>query len=192
MSAENATQLEAGHGLGVVRTMPELRDYVDEGSLTEGQRRTLVDQAEVLLNGVYVHLPFKRAMHAVDPVQSLRLLRYRLPELTEAQFHVELQSIFISLRDLHTNYILPSHYAGFAFLGILVERFFEDDEPHWIVTKTFDRLTGDPNLTAGAEVTHWNGMPMSIAVERNAAREAGSNEAARVARGLENMTIRSG
>jgi len=54
----------------------------------------------------------------------------------------------------------------------------------------FDHLLGDPNLTVGAELTHWNGMPMAIAVERNAEREAGSNQAARIARGLENLTLR--
>jgi hypothetical protein len=59
------------------------------------------------------------------------------------------------------------------------------------VSKVFDHLVGDPNLTVGAELTHWNGMPMAIAVERNAEREAGSNQAARTARGLENLTLRT-
>lgn len=191
MSSREATTLRRGHGLGAVRTMPEFRAHIGDGALTPEQRRTLVDQAEVLIDGLYVHLPLKRAMHAVDPLQSLRLLRHRLPELTEPEFHVALQRIFLGLRDLHTNYILPAPYDGFAFLGILVERYGADEDPRWVVTKTFDHLTGDPHLVVGAEITHWNGTPMSIAVERNAGREAGSNKAASLARGLENMTIRA-
>ena len=98
-------------------------------------------------------------MHAVDPLQSLRLLRYRSPTLTEPEFHAALQRIILGLRDLHTNYILPDRYAGFAFVGILVERCFEGGQPQWVVTKTFDHLTGDPDLVVGARVTHWNGTP---------------------------------
>ncbi|MFE6964813.1 S41 family peptidase [Agromyces sp. NPDC057679] len=186
----STTELGADHGLGTVRTMPEFRAHVGSGALSQADRRTLVDQAELLLDGLYVHLPLKRAMHAVDPLQSLRLLRHRLPELSEPEFHMALQRVVLGLRDLHTNYILPERYAGFAFLGILVEGCFDAEGPHWIVTKTFDHLTGDPALVVGAEVTHWNGTPMAIAVERNAAREAGSNKAASLARGLENMTLR--
>ena len=191
MARRETTTLRRGHGLGAIRTMPEFRADVSKDTLTAKQRTTLVDQAEVLIEGLYVHLPLKRAMHAVDPLQSLRLLRHRLPEMSEPEFHIALQRIFLGLRDLHTNYILPAPYAGFAFLGILVERYVDDGEPHWVVTKTFDHLTADPSLVVGAEVTHWNGTPMTIAVERNAAREAGSNKAASLARGLENMTIRT-
>lgn len=67
--------LEPGPGLGAVRTMPEFRAFA-------AQRRTIVDQAELLVEGLYVRLPFKRAMHAADPLQRLRLLRCRLAELT--------------------------------------------------------------------------------------------------------------
>jgi hypothetical protein len=183
-------ELQRGHGLGTVRTMPEFRAFAAQSPLTAAQRRTIVDQAEVLIEGLYVHLPLKRAMHAIDPLQRLRLLRYRLPGLSDEQFHWQLLRIFIELRDLHTNYILPSRYRGFAFLGILTERCFEGGEPRWIVSKVYDHLVGDPNLVVGAEITHWNGTPMAIAVERNAEREAGSNLPARLARGLENMTLR--
>ena len=60
-----------------------------------------------------------------------------------------------------------------------------------MVSKVFNALTGDPHLVAGAEVTHWNGSPIALAVARNAELEAGSNPAARMARGVENMTLRS-
>jgi len=191
MPKPDTVALTADHGLGTVRTMPQFRDHVAQGPLTDAQRRLVLDQAEILLGEVYAHLPLKRAMHAVDPLQALRLLRHRLDDLTETEFHVELQRIFLGLRDLHTNYILPSRYAGFAFLGIFLERCLDNGRPVYLVTKTFDHITGDPQLKAGVEVTHWNGTPIHLAVEANAVREAGSNKPAQLAQGLQNMTLRS-
>jgi hypothetical protein len=69
----------------------------------------------VLLEGCYAHLPLKRAMHAVDPLQRLRLLRHRLGQfVTESSFHAEMNDIFTSLRDLHTNYLLPAPFNRVA------------------------------------------------------------------------------
>ena len=41
-----------------------------------------------------------------------KLLGQRLEQLSERQFHQELLSIFVELRDLHTNYLLPHPYSG--------------------------------------------------------------------------------
>ena len=191
MTHPDTVVLTADHGLGTVRTMPEFRSHISQGPLTDAQRSLVLDQAEILIGEVYAHLPLKRAMHAIDPLQSLRLLRHRLGDLTETEFHVQLQRIFLGLHDLHTNYILPSRYAGFAFLGILLERCLDQGRVTYVVTKTFEHVTGDPQLAAGVEVTHWNGTPIQLAVEANAAREAGSNKAAQLAQGLQNMTLRS-
>ncbi len=184
--------LRRGHGLGVVRTMPEFRDYTESQTpLSKAQRRTLVEQAEILIRDLYVHLPLKKAMHAVEPEQRLRLLIHRMDQYTDREFHTRLQEIFIDLRDLHTNYMLPNPYRGkLAFLGILLERYIDADENHWMVSKVFDHLVTDSALKEGAVVTHWNGVPIELAVWRNADREAGSNQPARFARGIENMTLR--
>ena len=39
-------------------------------------------------------------------------------------------------------------------------------------------------------VGYWNGVPIDLAVARNASREAGNNAEARRARGLEALTLR--
>ena len=73
------------------------------GTLTLNERRLLVDQALVLLEQNYVHLPLKVAMHAVNPLQRLRLLRNRLERRTSAtmdpewEFHAEMSEIFHSV-----------------------------------------------------------------------------------------------
>lgn len=192
MSIMVDVKLEADHGLGTVRTMPQFRVAAEQSALTAADRQLLLDQAALLIDTVYVHLLHKRAMYAIEPTQRLRLLRHRLARLSDTQFHAELLRVFIELRDLHTNYILPRPYQGpFAFLGVLLEQFWRDDKPAFLVSKTFPHLTGDPQLVDGAEVTHWNGAPIALALARNADREAGSNTDARLARGLESMSLRT-
>jgi hypothetical protein len=82
-----------------------LREFLQTiDRLEPAEMALLVENAIGLLEGFYVHLPLKRAMHAVDPLQRLRLLQRRLPQLTsEIAFHHEMTEIFTSLRDLHTN-----------------------------------------------------------------------------------------
>jgi C-terminal processing protease CtpA/Prc len=174
--------------LGAVTSLPEF--LATTGELSTAERAVLVDQALVLIEDLYVHLPLKRAMHAVDPVQRLKLLRFRLEQLSERRFHDELIRIFTGLRDLHTNYNLPQPYASkTAFLPFLIEEFFEGDERRYLVSKTFAGFS-HPTFKPGVVVTHWNGMPIDRAVELNAEREAGSNDDARHARGIEGMTLR--
>src|SRR6476660_1948176 len=84
--------------------------------LSRRDRLRIVEQALLLLEMNYVHLPLKRAMHAIDPIQRLKLLRFRLAEMKESrlqsdmQFHKRIMEIFASTRDLHTMYLLPAPY----------------------------------------------------------------------------------
>ena len=158
--------------------------------LSGAERQLLVDQALALIEQIYVHLPLKRAMHAADPLQRLKLLKLRSTSLSEPAFHAELISIFTRLRDLHTNYLLPDPFrARTAYLPFRLEEFFEQDERRYVVTEVKPG-TEDTSFKRGIIVTHWNGVPIDRAVEINADREGGSNPDARHAQGLAAMTIR--
>jgi hypothetical protein len=190
----------AGAGTAQGALLSDFLAGVGDGALTLADRIVLVDQALLMIEQCYVHLVLKRAMHAVDPVQRLRLLRDRLGTLTEAtrgpevEFHRELGEIFASVRDLHTNYLLPAPFRGrTAFLPFLVERYFDPaadgGAEHYIVTKVAASLA-HPTFVPEVEVLHWNGTPIRRAVEANARQQAGSNPAASFARGLDALTIR--
>jgi hypothetical protein len=158
--------------------------------LTMEDRYLLIDQAMLMLQEVYAHLPLKRALHAIDPIQRLQLLRLRHEALTEREFQSEILDVFVSLRDLHTNYTLPEQYwPKFAFLPFRIEEYYVDGERKYLVSWVSPQNT-EPKLKAGVELTHWNGSPIDLAVARNAAREAGSNAEARRARGQEALTLR--
>lgn len=181
-----------GHGLGNIRSVQQFRDDINSQSgLDPTHRLQIVGQAEALLGGLYTHMPLKRAMHSIDPLQRLRLLKQRVTTITTTEFNAELLDVFKQLRDLHTNYTLPNTFKSqVAFLGILVEQYFESGRPKYMVSKVASHLATDPTLIPGVEITHWNGMPIALAVWRNADKEAGSNPAARFARGLETLTHR--
>ena len=131
-------------------------------------------------------------MHAVDPLQRLRLLQRRLPQLdSEIAFHHEMTEIFTSVRDLHTNYILPSHFSRMtAFLPFQVEACFVAGKRKYIVSQTVPGFS-HPTFVRGVELTYWNGIPIDRAVEIAASYHAGSNPAARHARGVAGLTKRA-
>jgi Amidohydrolase family/Peptidase family S41 len=164
-------------------------------SLSQEERSLLVEQAIVLLEDSYVHLELKRAMHAVEPIQRLRLLRHRLSQsngagMSDLEFHNEMSSTFASVRDLHTNYLLPSPWRELtAFLPFLIDEYWHEGQPHYVVTRILEE-SAHPSFEPGIEVLHWNGVPIRKAIAANAVSQAGSNRAAAFARGLDALTIR--
>jgi hypothetical protein len=181
--------------LGMLQTLPVF--LATAGQLTLDEQKVIVAQAINMIEELYVHLPLKRAMHAIDPLQSLRLLDRQLASFSkpmpERRFHNQMIGVFVSLRDLHTNYVLPSYFAAYtAFLPFYIEEFFADqnsDDCQYVVSKMLAGFT-HPQFKPGVVLKYWNGIPMDRAVELNADKNAGSNPDARHARGLENMTIR--
>jgi hypothetical protein len=159
--------------------------------LTPDQRALIVKQAIVLLEGFYAHLPLKRAMHAIDPVQRLRLLQHRLGQFeNDLAFHAEMTDIFTSLRDLHTNYLLPDPFRTVAaFLPFRVEEYFDGDARKYLVADVAKGFS-HPTFGKGVEVLHWSGIPIGRAIEIAASQHAGSNADARRSRGIAGLTVR--
>jgi hypothetical protein len=148
-----------------------------------------------LIERLYVHLPLKRSMYAVNPAQRLRLLLRRLDAsdaaaLPDREFYDEMLGTFCELRDLHTTFVLPEPFrSSTAYLPFSLERCVVAGRREYVVSNVMDdgRREG---FERGVVVTHWNGIPIERAVAINAARELGSNPAARRAQGIAAMTIR--
>ena len=205
-----AEEAATGQPAATMRLLSFLKASERKGRLSRRDRLRIVEQALLLLNMNYVHLPLKRAMHAVDPIQRLKLLRFRLLEMKESElpgemrFHQRMMEIFGSTRDLHTMYLLPAPFKDHvAYLPFLIEQYFEKNSKGARVEKfTVSRVaTGFyesiPNagpevlsFEPGVEVLYWNGVPIKRAIELNGESQAGSNIDARFARGLDNLTIR--
>ncbi len=110
---------------------------------------------------------------------------------SEFQFHRDMIEVFTSVRDLHTNYMLPAPFADkVAFLPFDIEEYFEGANPRYIATH-FVQGFSHAHFKQGVEITAWNGVPIRRAVEVSADQHAGSNAAARHARGVDGLTVRA-
>ncbi len=178
-------------------TATDLKTFLDSvGDLSLDARKRIVEQALILFDDNFVHLPLKESMHGVDPIQKLRLIKHRLEQATDSElesalsFHREMLEVFNSVRDLHTNYLLPLPFAGqVAFLPFQIEEYFDNGESHYIVTRLVQGFS-HPHFKAGVEIKMWNGVPISRAIELSGDLHAGSNLAARHVRGIDGLTIR--
>jgi hypothetical protein len=172
----------------------EFTDHARHHPLTPRQKETIVNQAILLIDQFYAHLPFKRARYAADPVQGLRLVRAQLDHLNDLAFHEQMIQALVSLRDAHTFYSLPFPYKGaFAFLPFRMEC-FHDPGKHghrrYIVTQILEgfhhRL-----FTVNAEIITWNGVPVHQAMEREGQEDVGANQSSRLARSINRSCSRS-
>jgi len=206
---QNAEEATSRPG-SAVRLAAFLKSFERKAKLSRKDRLRIVEQALLLLNMNYVHLPLKRAMHAVDPIQRLKLLRFRLLEMKESElpsdlrFHQRMMEIFASTRDLHTMYLLPAPFKDHvAYLPFLIEQYYQEDRRgariekflvSRVVNEFFETIpNAGPEVLwfkPGVEVLYWNGVPILRAIELNGESQAGSNIGARFARGLDNLTIR--
>ena len=189
MTTHRSVQL-AGPGPGALAGRRRTGGARRAGSLTLEQRQTVIDQALLMLEAIYANLPLKRALHAIDPIQRLRLLRLRHEALDEREFQSgDDRDLRRPARPAHQLHAAEAYRPKFAYLPFRVEEFYEGGERKYLVSWVSPKNT-DAEARAGVEVTHWNGMPIDLAVARNAAREAGSNTEARRAQGLEALTLR--
>ena len=166
-------------------------------AMSADERRRIVDAFIAVIEGVYAHLPLKRATYGHDPVQRLRALHQRADKVSEREFHESMAEITTDLRDAHTRYIGPAQPEGeVAFLPISIERYADKKGEHYIISK-ISKIVGDElkrfkriGFVPGAEVTHWNGVPIARAVDMHAERETGGRPDARKARAVESLTLR--
>jgi len=170
-------------------------------NLSKDDKLLLLRQARVLIEQVYVHKVLKRSMYAVNPIQRIDKMindiQYNLNEVfdDDNRFHYELLQIFSSLRDLHTKYYLPHPYSNrFAFLPFLIEEYFdsqEDENPKFIVSRTFKTIAHKGKFKEEVQVLLWNNIPIERVVELNAIAQSGSNLDAQRTRSIDTLTIRS-
>src|SRR5262245_3042887 len=121
-----APPTKASSGRKVRRRPKALRSlkgpFLAHGWLTTNERLRLLDGLRKVIEGVFTHLPLKRARYGFDPVQRLNILCSQIEELSDDGFHFELADIITRLRDFHTTYAGPSTLESkVAVLPFLVE-----------------------------------------------------------------------
>ncbi len=172
-----------------------LKDFLqksEQHKLTKRDKQLICDQAILIMEQFYAHLPFKRARYAADPAQRLRLLRNDIPNLSEQQFHAEMIRTFTELRDVHTLYRLPEPFkSAVAFLPFFTESFETPEGRRYVVTEIMEGFNPDPSFGPFVEIVSWSGVPIEKAVDQLARNIPGGNLATRVFRGNMRLTVRT-
>ena len=164
--------------------------FLSPGTLTRAERLRLIEGIETVLDGVYTHLPLKRARYGIDPVQRLRILRSQVDELSDEAFHIELADVVTRLRDAHTRYAGPVVLAPkVAALPFLVEMIGNVSAPTYVVTKVGHGLA--PTFRPGVVLEYWNGVPIDRAVQRYSDAEVGGRPDSQRAWATQSLTLRS-
>ena len=164
--------------------------FLAPGSLSRAERLRTLDGIERVIEGVYTHLPLKRARYAFDPVQRLRILRVQIESLSDEAFHIELADILTRLRDAHTRYVGPATLEDVsAVLPFYVEMIGSTDSPRYLVTKVMADL--GRSFKPGVVVDYWNGVPIDLAVQRWSEHEVGGRPDTQRAAAVLSLTMRS-
>jgi Peptidase family S41 len=164
--------------------------FLSPGSLTRAERLRLIEGIEIVIDGVYTHLPLKRARYGTDPVQRLRILRSQVDQLTDEAFHLELADLVTRLRDAHTRYAGPVALANkVAALPFLVEMIGTANAPTYVVTKVGHGLA--TTFRPGVILEYWNGVPIDRAVQRYSEAEVGGRPDSQRAWATQSLTLRS-
>jgi hypothetical protein len=159
-------------------------------ALSTAARLKILAGFEAVIEGVYTHLPLKRARYGFDPVQRLRILRTEVEAFDDNGFHAEIAAIITQMRDYHTRYTWPAAYAGkVAVLPFLVDLFGPDAAPTYVVTKVGNGL--DPDFVPGVVLQYWNGVPIDRAVLRHSSEECAGRPDSQRAASVQSLTFRS-
>jgi C-terminal processing protease CtpA/Prc len=167
--------------------------FLAPGTLSRGERVRLLDGIERVMEGVYTHLPLKRARYGFDPLQRLRILRAQADTLSDQAFHLELADALARLRDAHTAYTGPRTLEDTtAVLPFRMEAAGPPTAPTYLVTHVVKhRLRRiDRRFRPGVQVVSWNGVPIDRAVERWSETTWGGRADTRRVAALQSMTLR--
>ena len=204
----NASKKASGPGKRRSKSAPEkipivaLPEFLIEAKspkksrkLSPADRNLILDQAILLFDQFYAHLPFKRARYSIDPVRKLRLLKGQWAQKNDGddiQFHMQVMEAFAEARDPHTFYSLPAPFRGaFAFLPFFVSYFTDElGGKRFFVTSLLIGFT-HPTFGFVSEIISWNGIPIEEAVKMLAEKISGGNEDAKFFRGMMRLTSRS-
>ncbi len=187
------------HAQVTFEELSEVRDDIVFPELSDAEKRTVAEQAQLLLAGVYVHRFQKQDFYpgVTDPVPAVQAVIDKLDELTVPEMEAELYRIFSSQRDLHLNYIFPQPYASFqSSLPLTLKRvqglrnFFEV-RVDAVNAERFAEFAPDQRVPeVGDQVIAFNDVGIRAAVDNLVEVGQGANRFGGFSRALARLTFR--
>ena len=176
-------------------TLAARRAQITFPAYTPDQRQLVAEQAQILLRDLYVHRYEKIAYYGddVDPVPRVAEVVANARTMNDADFHLTLQNIFSSTRDLHTNYYFPNPYAcNESFLPFDFAELRSHEGPKLVVAQTYPRLASlEPALASlqiGDRLVSYNGQSAEDALDALVVEGSGANVDGGRRRAMQAMT----
>lgn len=149
---------------------------------------------QLILAHIHPHIKQKELLYGLSFSQQLTQLKRANARPSSPFRHVDpnraLQRLIFRIGDPHTRLIPDATSKSVVFfLPFLVEVYWEDDTPYFLVTHTDNALTS-PFFKPGIIVTHWNGYPILDFVKLLERDFSSSNPFASFDRAVERLTIR--
>lgn len=187
------------HAQATFEELSAVRDDIVFPELSDAEKRTVAEQAQLLLKGIYVHRFQKQDFYpgVTDPVPAVQDVVDNINDLTVPEMETELYRIFSSQRDLHLNYIFPQPYASFqsslplTFKRVQGRRNFFEVRVDAVNAERFAAFAPDQRVPeVGDQVVAYNGVPVRQAVNSLLEVGQGANRFGGFSRALARMTFR--
>src|SRR3954447_26436204 len=185
--------------LGPVQPIVEFLEEANRKRTPLKDRIAIVEQAELLFDHLYPHLPFKlETFHLEHPRQYLEKARAGAPSDHEAAFQGAMIEAFSRVQDAHTTYACPPPWRGaIAFLPFQIKTILNNEPPfnnRYFVSRVMKQSADEPFahklFGPGAEIVGWGATPIEEYVRAVADWLPGGNAAALHARGALASTLR--
>lgn len=176
-----------------------VRDDIVFPELSDAEKRTVAEQAQLLLKGVYAHRFQKQDFYpgVTDPVPAVQAVVDNIGALSVPEMESELYRVFSSQRDLHLNYIFPQPYASFqsslplTFKRVQGRRNFFEVRVDAINAERFAAFAPDQRMPeVGDKVIAYNGVRVQKAVNNLLEVGQGANRFGGFSRALARLTFR--
>jgi hypothetical protein len=98
----------------IASTLESTRPKLKLKELTLDEKRTLLDQANLVLSKIYVNKENKTKLYGFNPERDFEELRNNLESISTEDFHARMLEIFNSAKDYHVNYYLPAPHVCYS------------------------------------------------------------------------------
>ncbi|WP_084187047.1 S41 family peptidase [Andreprevotia chitinilytica] len=181
--------------------LSNIRDQIKFNELNATDKRTIAEQAQLLLRDLYVEREEKNNYYGnypsmnqghVDPALSIQQLINHLDKLSTRELHQQLSQIFINQRDRHLNYIFPLPHSAFkSYLPLTLTRTHDGSSVVRVeqLLPVFDSMlpsTRKPEV--GDQLLEYDELPTQKAINKLMPMVSGANPYGGFSRALEYMT----
>jgi hypothetical protein len=172
-----------------IRPLADAREALTPEEYTADDRELVAKQALLFIENLYVHreLKVKDFGAQSDPVPRLKNMVKRARTMSDADFHVEMQKIFLDLHDHHTNYSAPLPLqCSYVLSPLHFADVYDQGSLKVIVngtTKVLQDIVGSDieDVLVGDELLSINGKAIAEVLEDGRRLSGGANEDAMTA-----------